>query len=85
MDSIQITILTSILGAATTIGGIIYGLHRLTKEEIGLLREDMKRIDAHHREDMKMLDAKFLAIDEKWERLFERLLIQDKEQRKNRG
>lgn len=43
------------------------------------IRDDMKLMNAHHREGMKIMDEKFIKIDEKWECLFERLLVQDKQ------
>lgn len=43
------------------------------------IRDDRKLMNAHHREGMKIMDEKFIKIDEKWERLFERLLVQDKQ------
>lgn len=42
-----------------------------TKDFKKSMKEDMIRLYTHHREDMK-------RIDDKWERLFERLLIPDK-------
>lgn len=40
-----------------------------------IMDKRMDRMDDHHREDMKLMDAK-------WERLFERLLIQDQQKNK---
>lgn len=49
----------------------INSLDQATKENINRLDQVIERMDNNHREDVKMMD-------QKWERLFERLLIQDK-------
>lgn len=56
----------------------IFALYQITKQEIGIIREQITLMNTHHRENMNSMDAKLISIDEKWERLFERLLIQDK-------
>ena len=55
---------------AATIGST-YAFFMITKERID-------RLEGFHREDMKAFKDEFKLIDEKWERLFERLLVQDK-------
>lgn len=58
----------------TLMGTIIAGVfafYKMTREEITVIREEMKLMNTHHRDDSQRMDAK-------WERLFERLLIQDK-------
>lgn len=73
MDWIQVlTIVASAVGS-------VYVFFMITAERIN-------RMEEFHREDIKnmesrftAMDSKFIAIDEKWERLFERLLLQDKE------
>ena len=40
-------------------------------------REDMKKMENFHREDMATLNEKFIRMEEKWERLFERLFFKD--------
>lgn len=54
----------------TIIGSMVaawYGFYNIADKRID-------RMENHHREDMK-------KMDDKWERLFERLLIQDKQKR----
>lgn len=43
-----------------------------------IIKERIDRMETFHREDMKAFRDEFKIIDEKWERLFERLLVQDK-------
>lgn len=57
---------------ATMLAGV-FAFFQITKQEIDIIREQINRMDSFHREDMK-------NMDEKWERLFERLLLQDKKQ-----
>lgn len=66
----------------------VFAFYQITKQEIGIIREQIILMNTHHREDMNSMDAKLVfmdsklvSIDEKWERLFERLLIQDKKGR----
>jgi hypothetical protein len=66
MDWIQtLTIIGSMIGAT-------YAFYHITEKRIDKLEENMKRMDDYHREDMKNMDSK-------WERLFERLLLQDQQ------
>ncbi len=55
---------------ATMLAGV-FAFYQITKQEIVVIREQMTLMNTHHREDTR-------AMDEKWERLFERLLLQDK-------
>jgi len=65
MEWLQVfTIIASMLGG-------VYVFYQLTKQEIAIIRENIDRMDDNHREDMQLMDSK-------WERLFERLLLQDK-------
>lgn len=69
MDWVQtLTIIGSMIGAT-------YAFYHITEKRIDRLEENMNRMDAHHREDIK-------SMDEKWERLFERLLLQDQQKGK---
>ena len=61
----------------TTIIGSVFAFYRMTREEIGVIREGMRLMGDHHRQDMQRMDEKMQRMDEKWERLFERLLIKD--------
>lgn len=59
----------AIIGSTTlSMIGTTYTFYRITDKRID-------RMEEHHREDMKDMDAK-------WERLFKRLLIQDQERGK---
>ncbi|MFI0478885.1 MAG: hypothetical protein ACH349_07250 [Candidatus Rhabdochlamydia sp.] len=70
MDWIQtITIIGSMIGAT-------YAFYHITEKRIDKLEENMKRMDDIHREDVQRMDSK-------WERLFERLLIQDQQKNKS--
>lgn len=51
--------------------GSTYAFYLITERRMDRLEATVIRMDAIHHQDMK-------GIDEKWERLFERLLIQDK-------
>lgn len=66
----------------------VFAFYQITKQEIVIIREQIILMNTHHREDMNsmdsklvFMDSKLISIDEKWERLFERLLIQDKKGR----
>lgn len=57
----------------TIIGSMIavwYAFYNITDKKIDKLDERMNRMEDYHRESMK-------HMDEKWERLFERLLLKD--------
>lgn len=54
---------------AATVGST-YAFYMITAERIN-------RMEIFHREDMKRMDDKFVNMDEKWERLFERLLLKE--------
>lgn len=66
---------TQTLAIIATLIGAVFTFYRLTRDEIAVMREDMKRMDNTHREDIQRMDSK-------WERLFERLLIQDQQKTK---
>ena len=66
---------TQTLAIIATLIGAVFTFYRLTRDEIAVMREDMKRMDNAHREDIQRMDSK-------WERLFERLLIQDQQKTK---
>jgi hypothetical protein len=69
MDWVQtLTIIGSMIGAT-------YAFYHITEKRIDKLEENMNKMNDYHREDMKSMDAK-------WERLFERLLIQDQQRGK---
>lgn len=62
------------LQVLTIVGSMIasvYAFFMITKERIDTLEQ-------FHREYRKSIETRILHIDETWERLFERLLIQDK-------
>ena len=64
MDWVQfVTFIGAILGSV-----IVF--YHLTNERIN-------RMELYHREDSKSHKEDMQKIDEKWERLFERLLLQD--------
>lgn len=51
-----------------TLIGSVFAFYKLTRDEISVIRQEMNQREIFHREDMKIMDAK-------WERLFEKLLI----------
>jgi hypothetical protein len=59
---------TQTLAIIATLIGAVFTFYRLTRDEITVIREDMRRID-----------ERWEKMDAKWERLFERLLIQDQQ------
>jgi hypothetical protein len=61
----------------TMLGGI-FVFYQITESKIHEMREQAIRMEEYHKEDMKSHREDMKVIDEKWERLFERLLIQDK-------
>jgi len=70
MDWIQVLTLLATMVAC------LFAFYQLTKQEVTVIREQMTLMNNHHREDIKFMD-------EKWERLFERLLVQDKQTKVN--
>ncbi len=57
----------------TLVGSMLAGIfvfYQITKQEISIIREQINTMNTHHREDMG-------RMDEKWERLFEKLLIKE--------
>lgn len=69
MDWVQtLTIIGSMLGAT-------YAFYHITDKRID-------RMEEHHREDIKELKDTHKEMDSKWERLFERLLLQDQQKGK---
>lgn len=87
MDWMQFsTLLTTII---TTFAAGGYALHTLLRGDIREfkqeIREDMRCLEDRFDRRMEMFEAdrrysdeRMRHLDEKWERLFERLLIQDK-------
>ncbi len=76
---------------ATVVGGV-FTFYKLTRDEITLIRDNMRQIDEKFTLSMQKIDEKFTLsmqkmdehhrqdmhrMDEKWERLFERLLIKE--------
>jgi hypothetical protein len=64
----------------------MFAFYTMLKGDMRAYRDDLNKIDANHREDMKEIredmkkvDEKWERMDQKWERLFERLLLQDKQ------
>jgi len=55
---------------ATIIGGG-FTFYQMTQREVSIIREQINIMNVQHREDIQ-------RMDDKWERLFERLLLQDK-------
>ena len=49
-----------------------YAFYKITDKRID-------RMEEHHREDIKRMDDNHKEMDLKWERLFERLLLQDQQ------
>lgn len=72
MDWIQVLTLLATMVAC------LFAFYQLTKQEVNVIREQMTLMNNHHREDLKSFRDEFKLMDEKWERLFERLLVQDK-------
>jgi len=60
------------IGIIGTTVGSLYVFSRMTVENIQKLDERMTRMENYHREDMN-------RMDDKWERLFERLLLKDQQ------
>lgn len=52
---------------------IIAGVFAIYK----FIRDDMKLMNAQHREDMGTMADRLILMDQKWERLFEKLLIKE--------
>jgi hypothetical protein len=55
--------------------GATYAFYHITDKRID-------RMEEHHREDIKELKDTHKEMDSKWERLFERLLLQDQQKGK---
>ena len=64
------TIIGSMIGA-------VYAFYHITEKRIDKTEQTIDRMEAHHREDMKAVREDMKDMDAKWERLFERLLLQD--------
>lgn len=62
------TIIGSMIGA-------VYAFYHITEKRVD-------KMEAHHREDMKAVREDMKDMDAKWERLFERLLLQDQKSKK---
>lgn len=57
----------TIIGSITvTLMGAVFAFYRLTRDEIAVIREDMRQMNDAHREDIQRMDAR-------WERLFEKM------------
>lgn len=65
----------------TFMGGVFI-FYRLTRDEIAVIREDMKRMDDIHRKETKEMREAHRTMDAKWELLFERLLLQDQQKKR---
>lgn len=59
---------------ATMLAGV-FAFYQITKQEIGVIREQINIMNSNHREDIQKMDDKWQRMDEKWERLFEKLLV----------
>lgn len=76
MDWVQtLTIIGSMIGAT-------YAFYHITEKRIDKTDERIDKMEAHHREDMKEIRESHKEMDLKWERLFERLLLQDQQKGK---
>lgn len=53
-----------------TLIGSVFAFYKLTRDEIAVIRDEMKQREIFHRTDMKEMDSK-------WERLFEKLLLKE--------
>lgn len=69
------TIIGSMIGA-------VYAFYHITEKRIDKTEQTIDRMEAHHREDMKAVREDMKDMDAKWERLFERLLLQDQKSKK---
>jgi hypothetical protein len=69
--------LTIIGTMAALTGTSTWIFYSIAKQDIALVREQMKEINANHREDMKEVRESSKAMDAKWERLFEKLLVKE--------
>lgn len=65
---------TQVFTIMATMVAAVFAFYEITKREIAVMREQMNMMSTHHREDMKMMDSK-------WERLFEKLVIQEQSKR----
>jgi hypothetical protein len=73
----------TIIGSITaSMIAVWYAFYNITDKRIDRMEQNMNRIDDNHREDMKRMDEVIQRMDLKWERLFERLLIQDQQKSK---
>lgn len=73
--SVIISVLISLITA-------VYIFYKLTKSEISVIRESISLMNIHHREDIKTIADKMNRMDEKWEKLFERLYFKDNPKKK---
>lgn len=65
---------TQVFTIMATMVAAVFAFYEITKREIAVMREQINIMNQNHREDMKMMDSK-------WERLFEKLLIQEQSKR----
>lgn len=65
----------------TIIGSIIASMVAVWYAFYTITDKRIDRMEGHHREDMKRMDDNHKEMDLKWERLFERLLLQDQQKR----
>lgn len=83
MDWIQA--LTIISTTITTFAAGGYTLHSFLRGDIKEfkqeIKEDMRALEERFDRRMEVFEQRMMQMDEKWERLFERLLVQDKERR----
>jgi hypothetical protein len=71
MEVAWIHTLTTIGTILTMMVGSVWSFYLITSPRIDRLDTLISSIDENHRKDLRYMD-------EKWERLFERLLVQDK-------
>jgi hypothetical protein len=65
MDIVQFVTLMA------TMIGCMFSFYQMTKQEISVIREQINKMNDNHREDIQ-------NMDNKWERLFEKLLVGNK-------
>jgi hypothetical protein len=53
-----------------TMLGALYAFYQITKQEIGIIREQINVMETHHREDIRAMDDRIGKLDEKFETRF---------------
>lgn len=66
-----------VLTIVTITVGSTWAMHTVSKERIDRMDERYSKMDDNHRKDIKSINNRFTQIDEKWERLFEKLLVKE--------